>query len=500
MISAKALFLRRLRSEWRFQYDIGKTVVDWTVALYILVPALYLLGKAWFSWWSDAPVWLTGAPPVLVQSFLLLFVFTGRIRIFVEEADHLFLLRQPSWFRRILAFGIAYSLVKDLLITFLLFLLLSPFLMTVCALSFTQMTLLIGVTLLFRAVMALVRQLAMLRYAGWKRALLFFLLFSLSALLYRSELAALAGPPLAPSVFVGWGYSSILEKPNGPGVPPHIENLPLPASPLPTTPAEPEPPELTNPESAQPVQPPPAGSSLLPNRSVPPGSGAIFAAVTVLAMTALLGGLIRLRLRWRGNFFDDAARERQERLRYAALILNAAGIRFRKPNRRRQRPFAFRRSDALFRQRTAVNVLTEASLKMVLRSRSRLSRYGQMTLLGLFAVTIAPGIWKWAMWLGGIVVMTQWTGYYWKEMIQAEFVQLFQWTRADQRSAAERSLFLLSLPALLLFSATTGFQVFSWLGVAIAVPLGLLAGYVTAHMLSYFGVMHHEQPAREADL
>ncbi|MZP30402.1 hypothetical protein GTO91_11830 [Heliobacterium undosum] len=498
MITADSLFLRRLRSEWRFQYDLWKTVVDWTIALYLIIPALLLFADAYRSWWLAPPLWLAGLPAVIPQSLLLLFIFTGRMRIFVEEADHLFLLRQRSWHRRIVALGIFYSLGKELLLTVLLFLLLAPFLTTGYGLAVSQIALLIGVTFLFRAVMALSRQLLTLRYADWKGTLLFFLLFSLAGLLFRTELVALAGPPLAPTVFAGWGSSSILEKPNGPGVPPTLQDLSIPS------PQDRAPQDQAPLDGVYPAPP----SHLARNQADPSaiagtvegGHIDVIAATTVIALTVLLGYLIRLRLNWKGHFFHDVARERQERLRYAALILNAAGFRFRKPNRRRQRPIAFRRSNALFRRRAAVDILTEACLKTVLRSRSRLSQYGQMTLLGLFAVTIASGLWKWALWIGAIVVMTQWTGYYWKETIHAEFVQLFRWTVSDQRLAAERALFLLSLPSLLLISAVAGFQSFSWLGAAAALPLGSFAGYVTANMISYFGVIHHEQPAQETDL
>ncbi|PYI50716.1 ABC transporter permease [Paenibacillus flagellatus] len=110
MIDAKRLFVRRLRSEWRFQYRVWKMAVDWTVALYIVIPALAVAAYQYASWWRVAPGWAEGVPlPVWLAAVYVLTGFGG-VRLFLEEADQLFLIRNASWMNRLKRSGIAYSL------------------------------------------------------------------------------------------------------------------------------------------------------------------------------------------------------------------------------------------------------------------------------------------------------------------------------------------------------------------------------------------------------
>ncbi len=55
MTTIKKLFWQRLVSGWKYQYSVWKTVVDWIVALYIVIPfsaiflEVYLSGGSKFQ-------------------------------------------------------------------------------------------------------------------------------------------------------------------------------------------------------------------------------------------------------------------------------------------------------------------------------------------------------------------------------------------------------------------------------------------------------------------
>ncbi|MEF3306630.1 ABC transporter permease [Paenibacillus sp. GYB003] len=110
MIDANRLFARRLRSEWRFQYRVWKMAVDWTVALYIVIPAVAVAVYHYVSWWRDMPAWGAAVPVEAWLGALYVLSGFGALRLFVEEADQLFLIRNEAWMSRLLRLGTAYSL------------------------------------------------------------------------------------------------------------------------------------------------------------------------------------------------------------------------------------------------------------------------------------------------------------------------------------------------------------------------------------------------------
>lgn len=119
----KTLFWRRVTAHWRYQRDILGTVFDWVVSLYILVPGLLLGGGLYRELWnSPLPGW-TQLLPLQAVVGILLFVFSGRVLLFLEEADVLFLRRQREWVKGLMIRGMIYShavsAIKGLLAAFL---------------------------------------------------------------------------------------------------------------------------------------------------------------------------------------------------------------------------------------------------------------------------------------------------------------------------------------------------------------------------------------------
>lgn len=89
-----ALFWRRVTAHWKNQRDNLATVVDWIVMLYIIVPGLLLGGGLYRELWtSPLPGWAQFFPLQAVVG-ILLFMFSGRVLLFLEEADVLFLRQQ----------------------------------------------------------------------------------------------------------------------------------------------------------------------------------------------------------------------------------------------------------------------------------------------------------------------------------------------------------------------------------------------------------------------
>jgi len=93
MITVTRLFFQRIIADWNYQYQVWRTAVDWIVALYIVIP--FSTGFIYYhlSWWRAVPWWLDYIPLNALAAIMLVFTWSGTIRIFVEGADQLFLLQ-----------------------------------------------------------------------------------------------------------------------------------------------------------------------------------------------------------------------------------------------------------------------------------------------------------------------------------------------------------------------------------------------------------------------
>jgi ABC-2 type transport system permease protein len=121
-------FFRRWCSDWRFQYRVWRTVIDWTVMLYLIVPGLAILIERYLAWWREEPVWLLHLPSVSLVGMAFLLVWPGSMRLYIEPADQLFLLKRSEWMRRFLRTALLFAWIKLALESLVMTVLLWPLL------------------------------------------------------------------------------------------------------------------------------------------------------------------------------------------------------------------------------------------------------------------------------------------------------------------------------------------------------------------------------------
>ncbi|MDF2922642.1 MAG: hypothetical protein K0R57_1556 [Paenibacillaceae bacterium] len=168
MLTPQRVALGRIRNNAAFQYRAWKMAVDWVIALYVVVPGLIFLGYQYASWWREAPVWLEAVPYLLFRSYLFIAAVTGTIRYFVDDADQLFLIQRGSWFKRMIATGMTYSLVSQALGLALIGLVLFPLLRNGYGISGQETVFLFLITFLMKIYLMLGKQQLELRLSGWK--------------------------------------------------------------------------------------------------------------------------------------------------------------------------------------------------------------------------------------------------------------------------------------------------------------------------------------------
>lgn len=122
-----SLFYTRLLREWKFQYGVIKSVADWTILLYMILPSIVIGIGIYRSWWIEVPNWILPIPVELV--FLVGYVFTwfGNYRTFIEEADKVFLIKNKRLFLRMKIWSYFSTVISQTLSLVLLLCVLLPF-------------------------------------------------------------------------------------------------------------------------------------------------------------------------------------------------------------------------------------------------------------------------------------------------------------------------------------------------------------------------------------
>ncbi|MFW2109937.1 ABC transporter permease [Bacillus spizizenii] len=129
-MNGRTLFFRRLFDYYRYQFKVFHAVIDWTVALYIVLPALAFViyqyidlmnGRGLFYEWSEMMEWRW------LYAVCVLIVCTGSIHTFLMEADKVFLLQKKEIIYQLKQYALMYSFLVTLAKWLLLFFIVLPF-------------------------------------------------------------------------------------------------------------------------------------------------------------------------------------------------------------------------------------------------------------------------------------------------------------------------------------------------------------------------------------
>ncbi|MED1712158.1 ABC transporter permease [Bacillus paralicheniformis] len=94
-MSGRALFISRLKADCLYQLRIIKLVIDWTVALYIVLPAAGI-GVYQYIKWLNGGSFDNGWQAGLIVLAPAVFTLFGSVRTFLMEADQLYLLQKKT--------------------------------------------------------------------------------------------------------------------------------------------------------------------------------------------------------------------------------------------------------------------------------------------------------------------------------------------------------------------------------------------------------------------
>lgn len=109
-MKSNSLFLRRLKNSWSYQFGIFRSIADWTIMVYLIVPGTVIFGMTYRSWWLETPEWIAGLPLFILFYLFYIFSWMGNLRPFVLEADKVFLVKNKTLFMGMRKWGFVYSL------------------------------------------------------------------------------------------------------------------------------------------------------------------------------------------------------------------------------------------------------------------------------------------------------------------------------------------------------------------------------------------------------
>lgn len=203
-----SLFMTRLGRYYKLQYRMWRTALDWTVALYIIIPGLFLTVGTYRSWWQQPPDWLLGLPEALAAIVMLAFVWFGRLRTFKEEADVLILRQQPAIMRGLTGLGIIFTVMARLVLAAALFGVLSVWFVRVIGLTAEHLIWWHLFTAASGATITILKHLIVARWKGWRQFAAVLASIALSVAYVMPVLRMLEAPQriaaLQPGALLAW--------------------------------------------------------------------------------------------------------------------------------------------------------------------------------------------------------------------------------------------------------------------------------------------------------
>mgnify|MGYP001476093466 CR=1 FL=1 len=185
MKEINVVFKRRITEDLKLQLRVFRTVIDWTIALYILTPLLLIGLYHYYTWWQGVPSWVLPIPFELALGLLFLFSWLGRVRLFFQEADRLFLIHDDKWSQGLIKRGIAYSLLFHFFSTLVFFSLIAPFFLLHYQVSLLSFALLGFFVFLMKGILALGKQLIeVISTNTWERISFLLVMFAGGGILF----------------------------------------------------------------------------------------------------------------------------------------------------------------------------------------------------------------------------------------------------------------------------------------------------------------------------
>lgn len=177
----KQQFYKRLRHELGRKWKSIRSITDWTVALYIIIPAFIFMGIYYRSLWTEELS--MGETVYFGLGLLVFYVITyGRgVRSFFEQADSLFLISYPAHMQKLIQYGMTYTFIRIAITNVVVVVAMLPVLMKSIGVTKIQVVLFWLFFTVFRCMLSLLMRCIHIRVGkGWLLWIIKNVIFSIS--------------------------------------------------------------------------------------------------------------------------------------------------------------------------------------------------------------------------------------------------------------------------------------------------------------------------------
>ncbi|MGN4717732.1 ABC transporter permease [Bacillus cereus group sp. MYBK226-2] len=177
----KQQFYKRLRHELGRKWKSIRSITDWKVALYIIIPAFIFMGIYYRSLWTEELS--MGETVYFGLGLLVFYVITyGRgVRSFFEQADSLFLISYPAHMQKLIQYGMTYTFIRIAITNVVVVVAMLPVLMKSIGVTKIQVVLFWLFFTVFRFLLALLKRFIHIRVGkGWLLWIIKNVIFSIS--------------------------------------------------------------------------------------------------------------------------------------------------------------------------------------------------------------------------------------------------------------------------------------------------------------------------------
>lgn len=126
-MNSRRLLWKRLLENGKYKMKSIRSVMDWTVVVYFVIPGIVIGFFVYRSWWMEVPGWIHYIPFSFLFIAFFFLLWNGYFRTYVREADSIFLLKKERLFIGLKKGGLLLSYIFEIPKTCLLALLIAPF-------------------------------------------------------------------------------------------------------------------------------------------------------------------------------------------------------------------------------------------------------------------------------------------------------------------------------------------------------------------------------------
>lgn len=180
-MNSRSIFWSRLLKTKHYQWKTFRTIADWTIIVYLIIPAILIFTFMYVSWWQETPAWIEPFPVIAVFFLLYILCWQGTIHTYVQEADKVFLIKKSDLFIGMKRLGYVASVMGGVRSILLSVIVLMPILLRHYMLTISAIAVIVIYFIALYTVLIIVKYYINMMEARWKVLLAYsgvFLLFS----------------------------------------------------------------------------------------------------------------------------------------------------------------------------------------------------------------------------------------------------------------------------------------------------------------------------------